>query len=108
MGDKLMLDVPMSIPKKQRKGIPNEKVRFVLRPVPEDFMTTTLADRVVAAVEALQGQDVIDIDEDKLKAVIPHVLAAYRKQARLVVAQAVSSARPNHQVDVKLTPPSFV
>lgn len=108
MGDKLMLDVPMSIPKKQRKGIPNEKVRFVLRPVPENFMTTTLAERVVAAVRALEGDDEIEIEENILEKVIPHVLAAYRKQARLVVAQAVSSARPNHQVDVKLTPPSFV
>lgn len=99
-----MLDVPLSIPKKQRKGIPNEKVRFVLRPVPEDFFTETLKTRVQSAVQ----KDNISIDDDVLGKVIPHVLAAYRKQARLVVAQAVSSARPDHQVDVKLVPPSFV
>ena len=108
MGDRLMLDVPDSIPDKQRSGIPNEKVRFVLRPVPEDFMTKTLADRVVSAVAALNAENAIEIDAETLREVIPYVLAAYRKQARLVVAQAVSSARANHQVDVKLVPPSFV
>ena len=99
-----MLDVPDSIPKKQRKGIPNEKVRFVLRPVPADFMTDVLYNRVKKAIDV----DAIEIDDDVLKKVVPHVLAAYRKQARLVVAQAVSSARADHQVDVKLVPPSFV
>lgn len=108
MGDKLMLDVPdplIGMHKKQRKGIPNEKVRFVLRPVPENFMTTVLEDRVIEALAAVPD---ISIEETDVIKAIPYIIAAYRKQARLVVAQAVSSARPDHQVDVKLVPPSFV
>lgn len=107
-GQKLILDVPdpnIGMPKKQRKGIPNEKVRFILRPIPDDFMTTVLENRVI---EALRGVDDLDIpDADVVKA-LPYIIAAYRKQARLVVAQAVSSARADHQVDVKLVPPGFV
>jgi len=36
------------------------------------------------------------------------MIASFRKSARLVVAKAVSSGRPNHQIDVKLTAPSFI
>jgi len=104
MGDKLMISAPKFVAKKQRKGIPNEKVRFVLQPVPDDYMTTTLNRRVQ---EALNGKNIV-IADDLLESVIKHVVAAYRRQARLIVAQAVSSARPDHQVDVKLVPPSFV
>lgn len=91
-GDLLMLDVPDEIPTKQRRGIPNEKVRFVLRPVKEGFWV----DKVYAATN--------NISKDK----IIEVITAYRKAAKRVVGKAVSSARAHEQLDVLLTKPSFV
>lgn len=91
MGDLLMLDVPNEVPTKQRRGIPNEKVRFVLRPVPENY----LVDRVVK-ITGFMKKDIATI------------IAAYRKAAKHIVGKAVSSARAHEQVDVLLTKPSFV
>ena len=87
-----MLDVPDETPTKQRRGIPNEKVRFVLRPVKEAFWV----DKVYAATTG--------IDKDK----IIKVITAYRRAAKRVVGKAVSSARAHEQLDVLLTKPSFV
>ncbi len=90
-GDLLMLDVPDETPTKQRRGIPNEKVRFVLRPVKEGFWVEK-----VAAATRISKTDVIA------------VITAYRKAAKRVVGKAVSSARAHEQLDVLLTKPSFV
>ena len=92
MGDLLMLDVPDEVSTKQRRGIPNEKVRFVLRPVPENY----LVKRVAGVVTSLSEED------------IANVIKEYRKAAKHIVAKAVSSARAHEQVDVLLTKPSFV
>jgi len=86
-----MLDVPDEIPTKQRRGIPNEKVRFVLRPVKEGFWV----DKVAAATKIAR--------DDVIK-----VITAYRRAAKRVVGKAVSSARAHEQLDVLLTKPSFV
>tara|TARA_B100000405_G_scaffold247659_1_gene181121 strand:- start:168 stop:428 length:261 start_codon:yes stop_codon:yes gene_type:complete len=86
-----MLDVPDETPTKQRRGIPNEKVRFVLRPVKEGFWVEK-----VAAATRISKTDVIA------------VITAYRKAAKRVVGKAVSSARAHEQLDVLLTKPSFV
>lgn len=96
MGDLLMLDVPNEVPTKQRRGIPNEKVRFVLRPVPENYL--------VDQVKATLNKQSVSISDTK----IAKVIAAYRKAAKHIVAKAVSSARAHEQVDVLLTKPSFV
>lgn len=90
-GDLLMLDVPDEIPTKQRRGIPNEKVRFVLRPVKEGFWVEK-----VAAATKVNSETIIA------------VITAYRKAAKRVVGKAVSSARAHEQLDVLLTKPSFV
>ncbi len=92
-GDLLALDVPDEIPTKQRRGIPNEKVRFVLRPVKEGFWV----DKVFAATNGGITKDII-----------VKVITAYRKAAKRVVGKAVSSARSHEQLDVLLTKPSFV
>jgi hypothetical protein len=91
-GDLLALDVPDEIPTKQRRGIPNEKVRFVLRPVKEGFWV----DKVQAATSGITKKQIIA------------VITAYRKAAKRVVGKAVSSARSHEQLDVLLTKPSFV
>ena len=41
IGDKLMVDTMRRVPSKVRKGIPNEKVRLVLRKVPQGFVPQT-------------------------------------------------------------------
>lgn len=91
MGDLLMLDVPDEVSTKQRRGIPNEKVRFVLRPVPENYLAKRVAEETKVSIK-----------------IVANIIKAYRKAAKHIVGKAVSSARSHEQVDVLLTKPSFV
>jgi len=121
MGDKLMLHIPER-PGTSRRGVPLEKVRFSLKRVPADFIESTVIPRMLRAVVEQKGlgekianryfsngeqMDIIKFQE-ALKMVAPAMIASFRKSARLVVAKAVSSGRPDHQIDVKLTAPSFI
>ena len=116
MGDKLMLCVPDV--QSNRRGVPNEKVRISLKPVPKDYVSNTIKTRMLEAVQALIVEDRFEslnglpgnfADTDgALSEIIPTLIAAFRKSANLVVAKACSSARPNHQVDIKITAPTFL
>ena len=122
MGDKLMLHIPDKIGT-SRRGVPLEKVRFSLKRVPANFVESTVIPRMLKALGGNRGlgkkitkkyfpeQDsVITFEDfqDALKLVAPIMITSFRKSARLVVAKAVSSGRPDHQIDVKLTAPSFI
>lgn len=119
MGDKLMLHIPEK-PGGARRGVPLEKMRFELKRVPADFMEATVIPRMLRAVtenkelmaelRATYGEnvDTLFTEEGIMQVVAPYMIASFRKSARLVVAKAVSSGRPDHQIDVKLTAPSFV
>lgn len=112
MGDKLMLHIPEH-PGNGRRGVPLEKVRFSLKPVPADFIESTVIPRML---QEIPKGDFANLNlpanffapNGALAKMAPYMIASFRKSARLVVAKAVSSARPDHQVDVKLTAPSFV
>ena len=105
-----MLHIP-DHPGTGRRGVPLEKVRFSLKPVPPDFIESTVVPRMLRAVPKDKFPGLPDgfwADNGPLAKMAPYLIAAFRKSARLVVAKAVSSARPDHQVDVKLTAPSFI
>lgn len=116
-----MLHIPEK-PGDARRGVPLEKVRFSLKRVPADFIETTVIPRMIAAAnkelarEELEDKfpsetltwDTIFSENSPLDILAPYMIASFRKSARLVVAKAVSSGRPNHQIDVKLTAPSFI
>lgn len=112
MGDKLMLHIPEH-PGNGRRGVPLEKVRFSLKPVPADFIEKTVIPRMIdeipkADFARLKLPANFFAANGPLAKMAPYMIASFRKSARLVVAKAVSSARPDHQVDIKLTAPSFV
>lgn len=122
MGDKLMLHIPEKMGS-SRRGVPLEKVRFSLKRVPADFIESTVIPRMMRTLAETRGlgqkitakyfsadsqaMDIVSFQE-ALKEVAPIMIASFRKSARLVVATAVSSGRPDHQIDVKLTAPSFI
>jgi len=119
MGDKLMLHIPEK-PGGSRRGVPPEKVRFSLKRVPADFVEKTVIPRMIQTVkeevgiETLKSEftnitwDSILAENGPLQKLAPYMIASFRKSARLVVAKAVSSGRPDHQIDVKLTAPTFL
>lgn len=123
IGDKLMVDTMQRVPSKVRKGIPNEKVRLVLRKVPHGFVPQTAMDAAVEKIRDAQkkketkyGPEAVDgagqVDDDATKAVIRNiaavVIAEFRKAGHWVVGVAENSARHGEQVDVLLTKPSFL
>lgn len=113
MGDKLMLYIPET--QSSRRGVPNEKVRVTLRPVPKDYVQRNIRDRMLDAVTEAKNPDGTNkfpgdgnFGFQEIAEMIPFMITAFRKSANLVVAKAVSSARPNHQVDIKITAPTFI
>ena len=123
IGDKLMVDTMQRVPSKVRKGIPNEKVRLVLRKVPHGFVPQTAMDAAVEKIRDAQGKgelkygpEAVDtngvVDDDATKAAIRNiaavVIAEFRKAGHWVVGVAENSARHGEQVDVLLTKPSFL
>lgn len=115
-----MLHIPEK-PGGSRRGVPLEKVRFSLKRVPSNFIESTVIPRMMRAVtDDLKlmsklktdfGDEIVNVlltENGPLQQIAPYMIASFRKSARLVVAKAVSSGRPDHQIDVKLTAPSFI
>ena len=124
IGDKLMVDTMRRVPSKVRKGIPNEKVRLVLRKVPQGFVPKTAIDEALKKIKETRRTDKVKygVKEVTLKsagkadavtdAVIEQIAALviteFRKAGHWVVGVAENSARHGEQVDVLLTKPSFL
>lgn len=127
IGDKLMVDTMQKVPSKVRKGIPNEKVRLVLRKVPQGFVPDTAIEAAVKRISDAQSKigysddkygalltkaDGTTPDVDATKAVIENiaavVIAEFRRAGNWVVGVAENSARHGEQLDVLLTKPSFL
>lgn len=126
IGDKLMVDTMKRVPSKVRKGIPNEKVRLVLRKVPQGFVPKRAIDKALEKIQAARagGDDekfgeaqVADSDpdvmhdavtDDVVKNIAALVIAEYRRAGHWIVGVAENSARHGEQLDVLLTKPSFV
>ena len=120
-----MVDTMRKVPSKVRKGIPNEKVRLVLRKVPQGFVPQTAidaaADKIIDALNSgtysgKYGPGVVDatgnLKEPETKAAIKQIAALviteFRKAGHWVVGVAENSARHGEQLDVLLTKPSFL
>lgn len=123
IGDKLMVDTMQKVPSKVRKGIPNEKVRLVLRKVPPGFVPEIAMKAAVAKIRDAQGKSDLkygpevldatgsadaDATIDAIRNIAALVIAEFRKAGHWVVGVAESSARHGEQVDVLLTKPSFL
>jgi len=127
IGDKLMVDTMQKVPSKVRKGIPNEKVRLVLRKVPQGFVPDTALKAAVAKIQKVQGTvagdakfgpaKVLDSDgtteypattKDVIENIAAVVIAEFRRAGNWVVGVAENSARHGEQLDVLLTKPSFL
>ena len=114
-----MLHIPEK-PGGSRRGVPPEKVRFSLKRVPDNFVEKTVIPRMIRTVlaEVTKAKlkkkfktltwDTILSKNGPLEYLAPYMIASFRKSARLVVAKAVSSGRPDHQIDIKLTAPTFL
>lgn len=126
IGDKLMVDTMQRPPSKVRKGIPNEKVRCVLRKVPPGYVPqkamNAAVDKIIDAMkegaydEKKYGAKIVDatgaLEEDDQKAALKNIVALaileLRKAGQWVVGVAENSARHGEQLDVLLTKPSFL
>ena len=125
IGDKLMVDTMKRVPSKVRKGIPNEKVRLVLRKVPHGFVPQTAIVEAVKKIKETRktdkvkygdeevtdaaGAKVADSVTDKvIENIAALVITEFRKAGHWVVGVAENSARHGEQVDVLLTKPSFL
>jgi len=135
IGDKLMVDTMRRVPSKVRKGIPNEKVRLVLRKVPQGFVPHKAMAQALARIKAEQksvrdwnvaNQTKIDADpttdptvaktskygaasnDEIVNNIAALVITEFRKAGHWVVGVAENSARHGEQLDVLLTKPSFV
>lgn len=129
IGDKLMVDTMQKVPSKVRKGIPNEKVRLVLRKVPQGFVPDTAIKAALARIKADQDR-VVDfnltpaVQQDSslaqtskygpattdaiIENIAAAVIAEFRRAGNWVVGVAENSARHGEQLDVLLTKPSFL
>lgn len=123
IGDKLMVDTMKKVPSKVRKGIPNEKVRLVLRKVPQGFVPQTAMDAALAKIKAARNKGVVKfgpaqindgtnnvdaVTDEVIKNIAALVLTEFRKAGNWVVGVAENSARHGEQLDVLLTKPSFL
>ena len=130
IGDKLMVDTMKKVPSKVRKGIPNEKVRLVLRKVPHGFVPEKAMEAAIAKIDKARidgnltkygdnkvkipagvlTQDVIEdsVTDAVVKNIAALVIAEFRKAGHWVVGVAENSARHGEQLDVLLTKPSFL
>lgn len=95
IGDRLMA-APMTEPPSHRKGIPNEKVTMIFKKVSENYVPNKVREAVKAS-----GKTAVDD-------VITETILQFRKAGRWVVGTAMNAARPNEQLDVLLTKPSFL
>ena len=129
IGDKLMVDTMQKVPSKVRKGIPNEKVRLVLRKVPQGFVPDTAIKAALDRINADQ-QRVIKFNltpavqqnsslaqtskygaattDAVIENIAAAVIAEFRRAGNWVVGVAENSARHGEQLDVLLTKPSFL
>lgn len=125
IGDKLMVDTMQKVPSKVRKGIPNEKVRLVLRKVPQGFVPDTALKAAVAKIQKAQATpagtakfgpvlindgttDVDAVTDAVIRNIAAVVIAEFRRAGNWVVGVAENSARHGEQLDVLLTKPSFL
>ena len=126
IGDKLMVDTMKKVPSKVRKGIPNEKVRLVLRKVPHGFVPQTAIDAATKKIEAARKEagykgkygskkvtlaaagSANSVTDDVIANIAALVITEFRKAGHWVVGVAETSARHGEQVDVLLTKPSFL
>lgn len=98
VGDRLMA-APMTDLPSHRKGIPNEKVTMIFKKVTHDYVPN----KVREAVKAKYPGTTAEVDK-----VITETILQFRKAGRWVVGTAMNAARPNEQLDVLLTKPSFL
>ena len=114
-----MVDTMNKVPSKVRKGIPNEKVRLVLRKVPRDFVpqkainaaVTKIMDAMNAAgyADKYGSKEATDAaTESAIKNIAAVVITEFRRAGHWVVGVAENSARHGEQLDVLLTKPSFL
>jgi len=129
IGDKLMVDTMKKVPSKVRKGIPNEKVRLVLRKVPHGFVPEKAMEAAIAKIDkarldgnltkygekkvevpqnAKAGDELGSVTDAVVKNIAALVIAEFRKAGHWVVGVAENSARHGEQLDVLLTKPSFL
>ena len=123
IGDKLMVDTMKKVPSKVRKGIPNEKVRLVLRKVPHGFVPQTAMNEALKKIKETRkknkvrygdkkagtGATAVDsVTDDVIRNIAALVITEFRKAGHWVVGVAENSARHGEQVDVLLTKPSFL
>ena len=120
-----MVDTMRRVPSKVRKGIPNEKVRLVLRKVPQGFVPQTAMREALKKIEAARKEAgytgkygskktgtgataVNSVTDDVIANIAALVITEFRKAGHWVVGVAENSARHGEQVDVLLTKPSFL
>ncbi len=124
IGDKLMVDTMNRVPSKVRKGIPNEKVRLVLRKVPQGFVPQTAINEALKKITETRktnkkkyGADTVtltaagtapSVTDKVIKEIAALVITEFRKAGHWVVGVAENSARHGEQLDVLLTKPSFL
>lgn len=122
-----MVDTMQRVPSKVRKGIPNEKVRLVLRKVPQGFVPRKAIQNTLKKIKAAranaetkfgkekevvgEGDDAQEVDavtDAVVKNIAALVLTEFRRAGHWIVGVAENSARQGEQLDVLLTKPSFV
>lgn len=119
-----MVDTMKRVPSKVRKGIPNEKVRLVLRKVPQGFVPKRAIDKALEKIQAARadadfkfgaaiiedgdGNQYPSTTDDVVKNIAALVIAEFRRAGHWIVGVAENSARHGEQLDVLLTKPSFV
>lgn len=120
IGDKLMVDTMRRVPSKVRKGIPNEKVRLVLRKVPQGFVPQMAIKEALKKIKEIRktnktrfGMDKVaaagnSVTDEVIENIAALVITEFRKAGHWVVGVAENSARHGEQLDVLLTKPSFL
>ena len=115
-----MVDTMRRVPSKVRKGIPNEKVRLVLRKVPQGFVPQMAMKEALKKIKEIRktnktrfGMDKVaaagnSVTDDVIKNIAALVITEFRKAGHWVVGVAENSARHGEQLDVLLTKPSFL
>ena len=121
-----MVDTMRRVPSKVRKGIPNEKVRLVLRKVPQGFVPQTAMREALKKIKDIRntpgyqgkyGKKEVtltaagkkdSVTDNVIENIAALIITEFRKAGHWVVGVAENSARHGEQVDVLLTKPSFL
>ena len=119
-----MVDTMKKVPSKVRKGIPNEKVRLVLRKVPQGFVPKTAMREALKKIKEIRktnkkrfgeekvagagGASIDSVTDKVIENIAAVVITEFRKAGHWVVGVAENSARHGEQLDVLLTKPSFL